>query len=73
MQVRLITTVETIIEIDPESTDDFETAKREIFNRLKKCAEEEDVAEEVKSAHSDSVVFDSICTQSVTHSFEEVK
>lgn len=72
MQVRLITTVETIIDVDPENTVNFETAKAEIYGRLGEC-DEEDISESIKSAHAEAVVFDNIRAQSVTHSFEEVK
>lgn len=74
MQVKLITTVETIIDIDPENTEDFETAKREIFGNFNdQCDEEDDACGDIKSAHSAAVVFDTIRAQSVTTSFEEVK
>lgn len=72
MQVRLKTVVETIIDIDPENNASFEEARQEIFGRLSEF-DQNDIAEDIKSAHSEATVFDSIRTQSVTHSFEEVK
>ncbi|MBO6279374.1 MAG: hypothetical protein J6N20_18440 [Pseudomonas sp.] len=74
MQVKLITIIETIIDIDPENTCNFETAKGEIYiNHLLENEELDNVADDVKSAHSDAVVFDTVRAQSVTHLFEEVK
>lgn len=74
MQVRLITTVETTIEINPENTVNFETAKGEIFvNNLLENEELDNIADDIKSAHQDAVVYDSVRAHSVSHSFEEVK
>lgn len=74
MQVRLITTVETIIDIDPENTDNFQTAKSEIFdNNFQELEDLDDAADDIKSAHQSAVHFDHIRTQTVSHSFEEVK
>ena len=74
MQVRLITTVETIIDIDQENTDKFEAAKAEIFdNTFHEFPDFDEITEEVKSAHIAAVVYDKVRSQSVTHTFEEVK
>ena len=72
MQVKLITTIETIIEINPENTDDFEIAKREIFHNYIET-QEDTVADDLKDAHQSAVIYDTVIAQSVTHSFEEVK
>jgi hypothetical protein len=68
MQVRLTTTVETIIDIDPENNPTFEETRREIYGRL---AESEEA--EAYTDGSNAVVFDSVRMQTTTHSFEEVK
>lgn len=72
MQVKLITTIESIVDIDPENSEVFETVKREIYGRFLEDSHD-DIAEEVLSAHQSSVIFDTVRTQTVTHSFEEVK
>jgi hypothetical protein len=77
MQVRLTTTISTIIDIDPENTTAFETAKREIFgtytDALDTDANQEQSIEAVQALQSGSVVYDRIVGTEVTHSFEEVK
>lgn len=73
MQVKLITTVETIIDIDPENSTSYEEAKAEILGHLSGTDEDEAFTEDTKNAHHDAVQFDHVRTQSVTHSFEEVK
>jgi hypothetical protein len=74
MQVRLTTIVETIIDIDPENTENFSTAKGEIYvNNYLENEELDNIADDIKSAHQDAVIYDTVRAQSVTHSFEEVK
>lgn len=72
MQVRLTTTISTIIDIYPENKASFEEARQEIFGRLNEF-DQDDIAEDIKSAHAEATVFDHVRAQSVTHSFEEVK
>lgn len=72
MQVKLVTTIETIIEVDPENTQDFETAKCEIFNNFLENFEEEHV-EDVTSAHQSAVIFDKVIAHSVEHAFKKVE
>lgn len=71
MQVRLVTIIETIIDTE-ENNPSFEEAKREIFDRFNSGIVEE-LGEDIQSAHSEAVVFDSIRSQSIEHRFEEVK
>lgn len=73
MQVKLITTVESIIDIDPENGTSYEEAKAEILGRLSGIDEDDTFTEDTKSAHHDSVQFDKIRAQSVTHSFTKVE
>jgi hypothetical protein len=76
MQVKLTTTVETVIDIDvenPEWENNFEQAKREIFGRFNDQSDSEDTCEGIKAAHSNAVVYDHVRTQSVVSTFEEVK
>lgn len=76
MQVRLITTVETIIDTEDHNPS-FEEAKREIFGRLQEAVaqdtEQEQYVEAVQCLHTSCVVFDTVRTQNVSHPFEEVK
>lgn len=72
MQVKLVTTIETIIEVDPENTEDFETAKSEIFNNFNESFEDEHV-EDVTSAHQSAVIFDKVIGHEVHHSFQKVE
>lgn len=74
MQVRLTTTVTTIIDLE-ESGASFEEARREIFHRFNEETDLDDseCTDEIKSAHAKAVVFDTVRLQSVEHSFEEVK
>jgi hypothetical protein len=77
MQVRLTTTISTIIDIDPENTTEFATAKAEIFGtyntNLGIDARQEQSIEAVQALQSGSVIYDRIVGTEVTHSFEEVK
>jgi hypothetical protein len=73
MQVRLTTTIETIIDIDPENSPSYEEAKGEIFGRFNDQSDSEDTCEDIKAAHSNAVVYDQVRTQSVVSTFEEVK
>jgi prefoldin subunit 5 len=71
MQVRLTTTIETIIDLGPGVT--VEEARKEIFERYNEDEELEELIENVQARHSNAVVYDEIRATSVTHSFEEVK
>lgn len=77
MQVRLTTTISTIIEIDPENTDEFETAKREIYTKYVEAteqdAEQDQFIEAVKQLQYGAAHLDTVIATEVTHSFEEVK
>ena len=77
MQVRLVTTIESIIDIGPANTDNFETARREIFNRyneaLDQDGEQSQYIQAVQAIQSGCVVYDTIRSQTVRSSFEEVK
>lgn len=77
MQVRLTTTVETIIDIDPENTESFDTARREIFDRYNEALAQDDKQSQyiqaVQAIHSNCVVFDTVRAQTVRSTFEEVK
>ena len=77
MQVKLITIIETVIEIDPENDPTFEEAKREIFGSLQEAIErdgnQDQYVEAVQCLHTGAVVYDKVLTATVTHSFEEVK
>lgn len=73
MQVKLITTIETIIDCDPEHRATYKQTKDEIFGRFIGYTEDDDLAEDIKGQHSAAAVFDTVRAQSVTHSFEEVK
>lgn len=73
MQVKICTVIETIVEIDPENTDDFECAKREIFNRYVKSEDHPKGVEETRAAQASAVVHDTILRSRVRHSFTEVK
>jgi hypothetical protein len=73
MQVRLTTTVETIIDIDPNNNPTFEEARREISGRLAESEEAEAYTDGIQSCQSNAVVFDNVRTQTTSHSFEEVK
>lgn len=72
MQVKLITVIETIIDCEPEHQATYKQTKDEIFGRFLE-GYEEDFSESISSAHSGAVIFDTVRTQTVTHSFEEVK
>jgi hypothetical protein len=72
MQVRLTTTVSTIIDLSEHGAN-IKEARREIFTRFNENIAEEDPTEDLKAAHSSAVVFDQIVGTEVTHSFEEVK
>lgn len=72
MQVKLITTVETIIDISRERYIDLDDSKREILGGFLESASDE-ITKEIKDAHQSAIFFDSVRTQIVTHSFEEVK
>lgn len=73
MQVKLITIIETIIDAS-EHSPSYEEAKKEIYTgRFFERDDLDNVADDVKQAHVESVVYDSVRSQSVTHSFEEVK
>lgn len=72
MQVRLITVVETLIDVSKHNPT-YEEAKGEILGSLTGIAEDEAVTEEIKDAHHAAVRFDTVISQNVTHSFEEVK
>lgn len=75
MQVRLITTITTIVELTHASS--FEEARAEIFNTygdaLDTDANQEQCIEAVQELQSGSVCFDSVVGTEVKHSFEEVK
>lgn len=77
MQVRLTTTISTIIEIDPENTTEFATAKAEIFVKyneaLDQDADQDQFVEAVKGIQASAVHHDKVIGTEVTHSFEEVK
>lgn len=77
MQVRLTTTISTIIEVDPENTESFETARGEIFgnygNALDQDAEQDQFIEAVQQLQADAAHLDKVVATEVTHSFEEVK
>lgn len=72
MQVKLITTIETIIDISRERYVTLDDSKREILGGFLENACDE-IAAEIKDAHQSAVFYDSVRTQIVTHSFEEVK
>lgn len=76
MQVRLTTTISTVIELAPGVT--LEEARKEIFARynedLDADADQEQYIDSVQALQSGAVVFDDkIVGTEVTHSFEEVK
>lgn len=77
MQVRLTTTISTIIEVDPENTTEFATARAEIFktynDAIDQDAEQDQFVEAVKGLQAGAVHFDKVIGTEVTHSFEEVK
>lgn len=77
MKVRLITTIETVIDIDPGNTTELRTARAEIFGRLEEAVEQDgkqdQCVEAVKSLHSGCVVYDQIRSQSVWHAFIKVE
>lgn len=77
MQVRLITTIETIIDVDPKNDATLEEARREILGRLHEAidqdSEQEQYVEAVQCLHTGCVVFDQVRTQTVTHSFSKVE
>jgi hypothetical protein len=77
MQVRLTTTISTIINVDPANTTQFEVAKREIFGCYKKVlctdAEQEQIIEAVKFMQVSACFADEVIGTEVTHTFEEVK
>jgi hypothetical protein len=73
MQVKLTTVVETIIDVDPENTEEFDTAKAEIFVNSFISKHDEDSLEDIKAEHSEAVVFDHVRCQTVTHSFTKVE
>lgn len=72
MQVKLVTTVETIIDLDPEANPSLEEARGEILGRLS-SNEEGSITEEIESAHHEAVVFDQVIAQCVTHSLVPVE
>lgn len=71
MQVRLITTISTVIELT--SGAGLEEAKKEIFGNYQNFTEDDDLAEDIKYQQSSAVVHDTVIANEVTHSFEEVK
>lgn len=75
MQVRLITTIATIVEVSEGVT--LEEAKKEIFGRYNEAldtdADQEQCVDAVQSLQNGAVVFDTVIATEVTHSFEEVK
>ena len=77
MQVRLTTTISTIIEVAPENTESFETARAQIFgaygDALDLDADQEQVIEAIQQLQAGSGCLDTIIATQVTHSFEEVK
>ena len=72
MQVKLITTVETVIEVDREFKGSFEDTQQEIFNNFLATTEDTDT-DDIKDAQHCAAVLDTVINQTVTHSFEEVK
>ena len=72
MQVRLTTIVETIIDTE-ENSPNFEEAKREIFSRYSENPSLEDTVEDLQAHQSNAVVYDTVVTSKVTHSFEKVQ
>ena len=77
MQVKLVTTIETFIEVDPENTQDFETAKRKIFGSLQESIERDEkqdqFIEAVKRLHYGAVTCDEVTGYEVRHSFKKVE
>lgn len=72
MQVKLVTTIETIIDCDPEHQATFEETKREIFGRFLESFEE-DQCESITSSHQSAVIFDKVIAHATTHSFVKVE
>lgn len=74
MRVRLTTTISLVVEVNPENTSDFETAKREILGRygeaLDQDAEQEQYIEAVQALQTGAVVHDSVIANEVAHRFE---
>lgn len=79
MQVKLITTIETIIEVGREIGEDFniEEVKREIFGKYAEAvdqdAEQGQFIEGVKNLQASAVHHDILMGTVTSHSFEEVK
>ena len=79
MQVKLITTIETIIEVGREIGEDFniEEVKREIFGKYAEAvdqdAEQDQFIEGVKNLQASAVHHDILMGTVTSHSFEEVK
>ena len=70
MQVKLSTTITTIIDI---GNTPIEEARREIFNRYNEKIEEDLAVDDIQAAQSDSVVFDTIVGTEVSHEFGGVE
>lgn len=71
MQVRLTTTISTVVDITSGAC--FEEAKKEIFGNYQNFTEDDDLAEDIKYQQSSAVIHDTVIASEVTHSFEEVK
>lgn len=73
MQVKLITTIVSIIELGPDNS--FEKAHEELFGRYLEDIESDDITQEVLERHSEAVASteDEILATEVTHGFVEVK
>lgn len=70
MQVKLSTTITTIIDI---GNTPIEEARREIFLRYNEKVEEELSVEDIQAAQADSVVFDTVVGTEVSHEFGSIE
>jgi hypothetical protein len=72
MQVRLTTTISTLIEVTSGAS--FEEARAEIFSRYgDKLDGDNYEIEDIQSSQANCASFDTIVGTEVRHSFEEVK
>lgn len=72
MQVKLTTTITTIIELTSGAS--FEEARAEIFNRYgDKLDGDNYEIEDIQASQANCVTCDTLIASEVTHSFEEVK
>lgn len=72
MQVRLTTTISTIIELTSGAS--LEEARKEIFDRYTTKLDSDNYeVEDLQASQASSVCFDTLIATEVTHSFEEVK